>query len=187
MLELKVTPQEYVEKLSTNKHMMLVYDDEKYGKEVQLLFIKKGLEKGECCIYLVHHEERFTISEMTSYGIDAEEQIKKGTLHIIDTDNFTDRMQGMAELQKMCSAGPQVRIVGRWIPCIDTVEGISSELDAEKELHKSFHNFPGSVLCTYPVDKICKKDQAQRTIELMNAHQTVILLTEYGKGTIHEF
>lgn len=185
-MELKVTPHEYVGKLSTKKHMMLLYDDEKYGKEIQLLFIKKGLEKGECCIYLVHDEERFTASEMASYGIDAEEHIKKGTLHMVDADDFIDRIHNMAELQKMCSSFPQVRMVGRWIPHIDTAQGISSELDAEKGVHKSFHNFSGSVLCTYPMEKIYKKDQAYWTIEIMNTHQTIILATGYGEGIVHE-
>ncbi|HJU12896.1 MAG TPA: MEDS domain-containing protein [Candidatus Nitrosotalea sp.] len=187
-MEIDVLPHEYVANLSENKHMMLLYDDPEYAREIETIFIAKGLQKGECCIYVSHDGYSFETSALGQFGIDGKRCIRDGTLHIVNSEDFADRANSKSALEKLlCVPTAKVRMVGRWIPDVGTVKGIASELELEKDVHSHFDEFPGSILCTYKIDNICKTDHAGWTIKIMNNHHSVMLLTGERKGTVHEF
>lgn len=185
MLNLK--PHEYVERLSENKHIMMLYDDEMYAKEVELVFVRKGLENGEHCIYIMHDGWRPVRDEWDSMGIDVDEEVKRGMLHIVGPGNHGELSGGWPDLGVLPSLGHgKVRVVGRWIPDIDTVHGISSELGIERKVGEQFRGINGSVMCTYPASKICSKGRSNWTLQIINEHDVVIFVTGPGEGRVHE-
>src|SRR5207245_2722735 len=53
----------------------------------------------------------------------------------------------------MSDLKPPYRIVTRIVPNVDTKEGISVKLELERNLHKTFEEFGGSILCSYDISK----------------------------------
>ena len=181
-------PHEYVERLSGNKHIMLLHDEPKYAREIEAIFIAQGLQKGECCIYVSHDDHAFEQSLLEPLGLDGKKYLKDGSLHLVRMGEFAGKANNKLSLQKLlCDQGSKARLVGRWVPDISTVKGMASELELEREIHSVFHDFPGSILCTYQIDSICKTDHADWTMKIMNAHHSVIMLTGERDGTVHEF
>ncbi len=77
---------DFIDNLDTtvHRHLVMFYEEPEYAKLVQMRFIDDGLERGECCIYVVHDEQDllFTRREMIAYGIDVDEYDKRGLLHL---------------------------------------------------------------------------------------------------------
>ncbi|HEX7032940.1 MAG TPA: MEDS domain-containing protein [Nitrososphaera sp.] len=77
---------DFIDNLDTTayRHLVMFYEEPEYAKLVQMRFINDGLEKGECCIYVVNDEQDllFTRREMIAYGIDVDGYGKRGLLHL---------------------------------------------------------------------------------------------------------
>lgn len=72
-------PLTFIDTLDTCKHIVLYYENQKYGQKIQFWFIKNGLQKGENCIFITHVDNLELIeSEMMNYDINVEGFYKKG-------------------------------------------------------------------------------------------------------------
>jgi hypothetical protein len=77
---------DFLDNLDTtiHKHIVMFYEEPEYAKFIQLRFLKAGLERKECGMYLVNDEQDllFTKREMIEYGIDVDNYSKKGLLQL---------------------------------------------------------------------------------------------------------
>ncbi len=145
---------DFIDNLDANvyKHLVMFYEEPEYAKLVQMRFINDGLEKGECCIYVVHNEQDllFTRREMIAYGIDVDGYAKRGLLHLCvkkvaddlesfkhtirmvceeTTKKFFDRHPHHQQQQRQRQqplTPPPIRGVGLAVPCALPEEGSSS-------------------------------------------------------------
>jgi hypothetical protein len=54
----------------------------------------------------------------------------------------------------LADSKPPFRIVSRLIPPLIMEEQIQANAKIESTFHSTFHNFAGSLLCPYPINKI---------------------------------
>ena len=188
------SPLRFVDSLcdhTCNKHILLLYEDAEYGRKIQFRFIKNGLLKGEHCIFSTPEDNiEFIKNEMTdNYGIDVEYFTKKkNLLHLYKItnpmNNQEGELKGFQEIMNtiLADSKPPFRVVARGIPEVLTQEQILANINIERTYHTSFHNFPGYLMCPYPVDKMERKKHGKWLIDILQYHHAAIFAPKLGQG-----
>lgn len=83
-----MNPLTYIDSLDSKKHLLLVYNDPKFGKTIQFRFISNGLIKEKHCIFLTHGKTRLIEEEMEKFGINVIHFKKRKMLHIYQIPLF---------------------------------------------------------------------------------------------------
>ena len=183
----RMTPLQFVDTLDSNKHILLVYEDPKYGQIIQFRFLNNGLLKGESCVFLTEGEPKVIAHEMKKNGISVDSYLQKNLLYIYQIPNLTEDPDGILMgcekiLQRIkAELKPPYRVVGRVIPDISTEAGLEVEYALERIFHANFDGFNGSFLCHYDCTKIPLERRAQWIDKLARNHHAVI----YADGTEH--
>jgi hypothetical protein len=72
-----------------HKHMVMLYDDEQSRDQEIIRFINEGLLKGQLCIYgTIYTRDKDYFQSLCSQIIDFDENIKKGSLLVVDFAPF---------------------------------------------------------------------------------------------------
>jgi len=179
-------PMKFVDSLDTRKHVVLVYDDQSFGKMIQFRFINNGLMKGENCIYLAHGDPKIIKNEMSESGIDVKGFVQKDQLHIqrISSPEKDPKgiLIGYENIIKQATADkkPPYRIVGRIIPNIGIEVAMSVQMAIERMTHNIFENLSSTVLCTYDFSEIPTRDHKMLISRLCTYHHAAIVSTRSG-------
>jgi hypothetical protein len=179
-------PMKFVDSLDTKKHVVLVYDDQSFGKMIQFRFINNGLMKGENCIYLTHEDPKIIKKEMDETGIDVKEFVQKDLLHIQQISSPEKDPKGILigyeNIIKQATADkkPPYRIVGRIMPNIGKEVEMSVEIAIERMTHATFENLNSTVLCEYDFNEIPTKDHKMWLGRLCSHHHAAIVSTRSG-------
>ncbi len=89
-------PLKFVDILDTNKHIVLYYENEEFGRKIQYRFIRNGLKKGDTCIYTIHDDNISLIEDdMKNNGIEVEVNTKRGLLKIFKIPNIMEYPEGI--------------------------------------------------------------------------------------------
>jgi hypothetical protein len=181
-------PLRFVDTIDNGKHVVLFYEDPGYGKRVQFRFINNGLLKGEHgIITTVQNDIQLIENEMLDTGIDVEGFKKKGLLHIYQISNPINHPQGLEkgleviEDQILADSKPPFRIIAKCSE-LDTKEKIESDIVIQRTVHSTFHDFPGSVMCSYPVARIQPEKHGQWLIDTLHCHDAAIFSPKSGRG-----
>jgi hypothetical protein len=171
----------------SNKHIVLFYEDPEYARMIEFQFVKNGLLKEEHCIITTFEDNIQIIkNEMEANNIDVE-ALKKNLLHIYqipDPMNHPEgELKGMEEIRDRIFADskPPYRIVSR-APEIKTKQQAESDIIIQHTVHFTFGNFPGSVMCSYQVDKIEPKIHGQWFVNILQNHHAAIFAPKSGQG-----
>lgn len=179
-------PIKFVDSLNAHKHIVLVYDEQSFGKMIQFRFINNGLVKGENCIYFTHEDPKIIKNEMDDNGINVKEFVQKNLLHIqqISSPEKDPRgiLIGYENIVKQATAGkkPPYRIVGKIIPNTWIEEAMSVQLAIERMAHATFEKFNSTVLCTYDFNEIPSNDYKMWLGRLYSHHHAAIVSTRNG-------
>lgn len=175
-------PISYIDKIETKKHLMLVYDNIKKGREIECHFLKRGLEIGERCIYLTHDDPKLIESDMEIYGINVKHYKKNKTLHVYKIPPLMEDSESilvsMQNLMKHLPIDPKTpfRIVGRMIPDVSFEVAMAVEYHIEKTLQTLFDELNGSILCTYDFSQIQSNNQWRDWLaNLESCHHAILL------------
>jgi hypothetical protein len=188
-----IEPLHFINTQNKFKHIVLYYDNAKFGKKIQFEFIKKGLSNKENCIYSIADKENINTieKEMDDYGIDSKYYIKNGLLTIFRVPDLLIHPKGVLAaskeiLNKMFSnidPNRPFRMVARFIDKLRTPEQVESNIMLEKYHHDKFHNYNGSVLCHYDVRKYSIIDNSTWLKSILENHHSAIFITDdEGKG-----
>lgn len=170
---------QFIDRLDGKKHIVIIYDDPDFAKLLKFRFIKNGLQNGENCAYVTDEDSGKTVIDMLNYGI----PLKFFQTNKIVIYSHHENGKTREEIEKNArknieiikkSLVPPFRIVGRIIPNVMSVEGISVQMDIEKKTHKDYDNFGGIVLCSYDLSKIEKTRRKKWITDLHNSHHHVI-------------
>ncbi len=179
-------PMKFVDSLDTKKHVVLVYDDQSFGKMIQFHFINNGLTKGENCIYLTHGDPKIIKKEMDENGIDVKEFVQKNLLHIQQISSPEKDPKGILigyeNIIKQATADkkPPYRIVGRIMPNIGVEVAMSVQIAIERMTHSIFENLNSTVLCEYDFNEIPTRDHKMLISRLCTYHHAAIVSTRGG-------
>ena len=182
-------PIRYVDSLDGKQHILLLYEDQEYARIIEFRFIKNGLDSQENCIYITDEDSGQVVIKFLSYGIPLH-YFQSGKLRVIQIHNtFTN----MNEIANGCEKDikmileyliPPFRIVGRIVPNVTTINGISVELEFEKKTHDCFDESRGSIMCTYDLSKIEKTRRRKWMEDLRQNHHATIYATKFGEGGV---
>jgi spore coat polysaccharide biosynthesis predicted glycosyltransferase SpsG len=176
-------PVNYIKNLSDQNHLLVLYDNIKYGQIVQNQFVIEGLKKDEKCVVLTHTNPKSIEKVMLEGGIDVDYYKKKNLLHVIPIEEIITDPEGILsafnKLYKKISIDSThpCRFVGRLISDICTREGIKTELELEKLFHEKFNSYDCSFMCTYGIEDIEKENRSSWIKELANQHHKIVYAT----------
>ncbi|MDE1867907.1 MAG: MEDS domain-containing protein [Thaumarchaeota archaeon] len=182
-------PFRYIDALEHKQHILLFYEDPEYARLVEFRFIKNGLQSGEQCIYATEEDSGMIVLKLLSYGVPLH-HFQTGKLRVVQ---IHETCGGYDEILKKCKEDVHAilddlispyRIVSRIVPNVETLDGISVEMELEKETHCHFDNFGGSLMCPYDISKIEPKKRKEWIRELQEMHHTTIYLPKSGQGGV---
>ncbi len=182
-------PLKFIDSVDKRKHIALFYEEPEYARLIEFRFIKNGLMQGEQCVYATDEDSGIIVVNVLSFGIPLEylesKKLRVYQLH----DGYTSREQILGNSKKsleMILSGLRspFRIVSRIIPDVNTLVGMSTELELEKQLHQCFDDFGGSVMCPYDLSKIESNRRKEWLSELRENHHETIYAPKFGHGGV---
>ena len=185
-------PFRFVDSLDTRKHMVLFYDNPEYAQRIEFQFLKKGLERGQHCIYAMNEDPKFVREKMTRNGILVEDFLAKNLLHVYQINDPFDHpdgpIKGGEQNMRMIMAGskPPHRVVANVFPNEDTDEAISAHLSLEHDLHHTFDKFQGSLMCPYNIENVKENRHKEWFDGLFDNHHTAIYAPKSGRGGVFD-
>lgn len=165
--------------IEKDAHLLLLYEDVPKALKIQIDFIKKGLQKGEVCIFAMPYT--FNIEEeLTGEGIDVQRFKRKKQLHIIPVNTTKDNSEAVTIFKDFCNtilsiSNNKIRVCGMLDFDMSTKEGMDAFITAETASHENFHCFNGSWLCSYNIAKIEDKANLSWIKKLFKCHDSVIV------------
>lgn len=178
-------PLTFIDTIDNSKHIVLCYENQQYGKKIQLRFIKNGLQKGENCIFITCDDDSELIeSEMVNYGIDVEGFYKKGLLDVWKAPNIMDHSdevirdaEGIIDKVFYGLASP-FRLVARMFDKIKTEEQIIANTVLERLFNSKFERFKGLLLCPYDLNNNPLESNRRWVESILENHHSVIFITD---------
>jgi hypothetical protein len=152
-------------------------------------FLKNGLLQGEQCLYAMDDDPVEIVLKMLSYGISLSyfhsKQLRVHSIHNISSTREAILENARMEITKLLSGFDcSYRIVSRVIPHIETINGISAEIELERHAHMAFDGFNGSIMCPYDLSKIEETQRAIWLKELRENHHDVIYIPRSGQAGV---
>jgi len=182
----KEAPQNFVNALRKDKHLLLLYEDVDKAITFQLDYIKQGLQNEECCIFAMPYQ--FNIEEkMKEKGIDVQIYKEKNLLHILPVPSCTNYSESFEIFKKFSEkilsiSKQKARICGMLDFDLSTKEGMDAFITAETTSHSNFDSFSGSWLCSYDISKIEEEEKISWIKKLFKCHDSVIVIPSYESG-----
>src|SRR5574338_95377 len=181
-----VDPIKFLDSLDTKKHVVLVYDNQSFGKKIQFHFINNGLMKRENCIFLTHGDPKIIKNEMEESGINVNEFVKKNLLHIYQISSPEKDPKGilvaLEKIVKQATANkkPPYWIVGRIMPNIGIEETMAVQIAIERITHANFEKMNSNILCSYDFNEFPATDSKMWLGSLYSHHHAAIVSIHNG-------
>lgn len=184
-------PLGFLGRLERNKHVVMLYDDEKQADSIIARYLTDGFENGESCVFLTDEDQVSTRRRLAAQGIEAGRYEKK-RLRIFQTLGSVSGKADVLDMQRALLAastkgmkGP-FRFVGRTIPDIESVKGMRQGMRLEKVGNDHFEEFGMALLCFYDIRKMEQSRRDEWVKELLQNHQSVIFASSPTKSVAFE-
>jgi MEDS: MEthanogen/methylotroph, DcmR Sensory domain len=181
-------PVKFLDRLEGNRHIVMLYEDEKYAYLMIARYFLNGFNKGHSCIFFTDEDPRLIESRLSAQGIDVEKYRQENRLRIFHTETSdsgkTDAMKTLKALRSESTRGMKgpFRFVGRTITDIESVEGISLGMKVETIGQEHFDEFDNSQLCYYDIKKLEPTRREEWIRGLLENHHQVIYASEPRKA-----
>jgi hypothetical protein len=185
-------PVKFLDKLEGNNHIVLLYDDEKYGNLIIARYFQKGLEKGQSCIYFTDEEPEAVESRLRAQSIDVDKYKQSNSLRIIKTQPASgDSLNPLDLLKTFRAASTQgmkgpFRFAGRTIMDIESKPGMMQGMEVERMGQKHFPEFDNAQMCFYDVHKLEPTMRNEWIAGLVRNHHYVIYASTPDKAVAFE-
>ena len=137
-------PIKFLDRMESNNHIVLLYDNEEYADLVISRYLLNGLQKGESCIFFTADKPEIIEERLSAEGIDVDSYKQTNSLRIFriersDEDKF-DALSTLKHIREEATKGmkPPYRFVGRTIMDTGSKEGMKLGLVVEKTGHEHF-------------------------------------------------
>ena len=185
-------PLTFVDRLEKNKHIMLLYDNQKYAFWIIARFFLNGLHNGESCIFFTSDDPNAVENRLNREGIDVRHYKNNNLLRVYtierSDDNKRDTLRVLKHIRKDATKGmkPPYRFAGRTITDTETKEGMKLGIVLEEVGHENFDSFNNSQMCFYDISKIEKSMRPKWIQDLLKVHHCVIYASEPNKAVAFE-
>ncbi len=180
------------------RHITLFYEQPLLGRMILFRFVKNGLSRGETVIYTTHGETSGLWYSMDRFGIDVEESLTRGLLHLIRIRDPVGHPEGfergLEEISRTLSAvaEPPFRLVSRFVKDVDSAESRAANLDIEARFHAAYQGTregemfswakEGSTICEYFVKELGSQTYMRWKQLNMMSHHVAMLAAESGQS-----
>lgn len=185
-------PMKFVDRMEANRHIVLLYESERYADMVIARYFVNGLEKGESCIFFTADEPEKIEKRLLAQGIDVGLYKKRNQLRVFriekSDENKRDVLATLKSIREKAVQGmePPYRFVGRTITDTKTVQGMELGMVLEKAGHQHFAEFDNSQMCYYDISGIEQSRRDEWVKGLLKNHHHVIYASEPGKAVAFE-
>ena len=181
-------PIKYIDHLDRHKHIVILYDNEKYAYWIISRYILNGLNNNESCIFFTSDDPKTVEERLSLEGIDVDSFKQKNSLSIYNIEksyNYKlDILNTLKHIRKEATFGMKspYRFVGRTITDTETKDGMTLGIALEKIGHEHFDEFECSQMCYYDISKIEQSLRPQWIANLLKNHHYVIYASEPDKA-----
>ena len=181
-------PIKYIDHLDRHKHIVLLYDNEKYAYWIISRYLLNGLNDNESCIFFTSDDPKTVEERLSLEGIDVNLFKQKNSLSIYNIEksyNYKlDILSTLKHIRKEATFGMKspYRFVGRTITDTETKDGMTLGIALEKIGHEHFDEFECSQMCYYDISKIEQSLRPQWIANLLKNHHNVIYASEPDKA-----
>jgi len=173
--------ENYLESIE-NDHILFLHETRSKGKNFEFDFIKKGLEKDECCCYSTNEPEEVR-KRMRDYGIDVEKYEKRNLLDIISTpkslEEFSKRVEEL--ITTLTNSSRLCRFVFSNNFEFDTSDRTNTREKIEQILDDNSSKISSKMICSYHIASIKQNLATDFMKNLLDSHHSVIIQTKDGK------
>lgn len=188
-------PMKFVDQMERNKHILLLYDNQKYAYWIISRYLHNGFEKGESCVFYTSDRPEIIEKQLSAEGIDVSSFKQKNLLRIYEVERSDDNKhniphafeQRIYEI-KESTKGMKLpyRFVGETITDVGTTDGMKFGILLEKSGHQHFDELNCSLLCYYDISKIEPTRKHEWISSLLRNHHYVIYASEPNKAVAFE-
>ena len=185
-------PVGFIDRLEGNKHIVILYDDEKRADFIVARYFTDGFKRGGSCVYFTDEDPVAIRRRLVAQGIDVGGYKKEHRLRIfqIPTSNSgrVDALKALKAITAESTRGmkPPFRFVGRTITDIESVDGMLQGMNLEKIGNDHFEEFDISLLCYYDIRKMERSRRDEWVRGLLENHHSVIYASDAGKEVAFE-
>lgn len=182
----------FVDHMERNKHILLLYSDQRYAYWILGRYFQNGFLKGESCVFYTSDRTEVIEKQLSVEGIDVSLFKQKNMLRIYEIERSDDKkyyiphtLNQMREEAKK-TMKPPYRFVGGKITDIESIDGMKFSISLEKTGHQHFDEFNYSQICYYDISKIEPTRKRGWISSLLRNHHYVIYASEPSKAVAFE-
>lgn len=186
-------PVKFLDRLEGNKHIVMLYDDQRYADLIIGRYFKNGLDNGESCVFFTEDEAEPVRRRLEAQGIEVEKCERENRLRIFRTErpsgpvnmDVLDILKNIRSASTKGMKGP-FRFAGRTIMDTETATGMTQGMVVERTGQEHFKEFDNAQLCFYDVHKMEQSKKDQWISELLENHHQVIYASRPEKAVAFE-
>jgi MEDS: MEthanogen/methylotroph, DcmR Sensory domain len=185
-------PMIFVDQVEKNKHILLLYDNQKYASWIIGRYFRNGLVKGESCVLYASDRPEISEKQLSAGGIEVKLFKKKNLLRIYEIERSDNNKHDVPQIidqikeESKKSMKPPYRFVGGTITDIETKDGMKFCILLEKNGHQHFDEFNYSQICCYDISKIEPTRKHEWISLLLRNHHYVIYASKPNKAVAFE-
>jgi hypothetical protein len=188
----KYHPVKFLDQLEGKKHLVMLYDKEKYADVIIARYCMNNLEKGGSCVFFTEDDPKIIRKRLIAAGLDVDRYERANSFRFFQTPKpgkeKVDFLSVLRFLRSESAKGmkPPFRFVGRTIRDIESTEGMRSGLALEKIGQEHFPEFDNAQLCYYDVRKMEQSKKEEWIKGLLKNHHQVIYASAPDKAVAFE-
>jgi MEDS: MEthanogen/methylotroph, DcmR Sensory domain len=185
-------PVKFLDELEGNNHIVLLYDDEKFGDLMIARYFLNGLKKGELCIFFTDEDPGLMEKLLAAQGLDIEKYSKTYKFRTYHSHPPSTADVKVLEILRTIRAedtkGIQglFRFAGRTITDIESTEGMLRGMEVERTGQAHFPEFDNAQMCLYDTRKMEPRRKDEWIKGLMKNHRQVIYASFPDKAVVFE-
>ncbi len=162
-------------------HIVLIYEEPTTGHNIELNFIKEGLEKEQVCLYITNDVD-LTKTNMEKTGIDVDQFEEKNILHILKIpETFSKYKKNILEIvNDVEKYGKEIRVVSTHNFDFSINDNVNSMIEIEQKIDDVFSKIPGNMICSFSLDRMGQSQSKKFITKLLDSHHGVMFLRKAG-------
>lgn len=186
-------PVKFLDRLEGNKHLVMLYDNEKYADVIIARYCLNNLKKGGSCVFFTEDDPKAIRKRLIAAGLDVRKYERANSFRFFETpkarkEEKVDFLDVLRFLRSEAAKGmkPPFRFVGRTIQDIESKEGMRNGLTLEKIGQEHFPEFDNAQLCYYDLRKLEPSRRDKWVKGLLENHHQVIYASRPDKAVAFE-
>ena len=181
-------PVKFLDRLEGNKHLVMLYDEEKNADLIIARYFQNGLDMGGSCVFFTDQDPGVIEMRLASQGIDVERYKRENRLRVFaiptSDEGKKDFLTTLKAIRAESTKGmkPPFRFAGRTIIDIESIDGMTTGMQLEKTGQDHFQEFDNSQLCFYDIRKMERSRRDQWVKGLLENHHQVIYASDPDKA-----